>query len=202
MKKGIFTILLLGFIMPIFVAGCGIESQEATFTGWLKEMDAMAARAPKDIAATIVAEKARFEERYKKLPAEEGSRSEGLGKLNQDSRAFIEATAKQLDDLIAAKNTAQKALDKAAADAMLAKLAGNWQGLGMKLTITGDGTVQYERLAQGVTKSISGGQIVKITPDHFDVKVLLATTTFKLNSPPKLEGGKWKMKVDGVELVK
>ena len=81
-------------------------------------------------------------------------------------------------------------------------MAGNWSGLGMQLLITNDGTVQYERLKNGGKTSITGGKVVKISNDSFEVKVLVASTTFRLDAPPAQKNGVWTMTVDGVELKK
>jgi hypothetical protein len=44
--------------------------------------------------------------------------------------------------------------------------------------------------------------VVKISNDSFEVKVLVASTTFRLDAPPAQKNGVWSMTVDGVELTK
>ena len=77
---------------------------------------------------------------------------------------------------------------------------GQFDGGTMKLRIDSDGTVNYERVKGSSTKSISGGKISKFDGDDFEVKILLMSTTFKVEKPPYQDGDKWKMVVDGVEL--
>ena len=197
-----FIILAIFPVVFFTMVSCGIEAQESTFKYRLQSLDELAAKAPDDIRADITAAKARFEEAYKKLPAAEEPRGAGLGKLNQDSYAFIEATRKKLDDIASAAETKRVESDKAEFAARLGKLAGDWEGVGMRLLITPDGTVEYERLSGGVKKSITGGTVTRIGTDSFDVKVLVGSTTFKIDGLPRKEGAAWKMKVDGVEVVK
>lgn len=81
---------------------------------------------------------------------------------------------------------------------------GHWRGESddgtMKLDISSDGSVDYERKKGSNTKSISGGKITKFDGDDFEVKVLLMSASFKVSKPPYREGDTWKMVVDGVEL--
>ena len=202
MNTGSHILLFSCICTALLLASCGIESQESSFKYRLQTLDELAAKAPGDVKANITAEKARFEEAYKKLPAAEGPRGEGLGTLNQESYAFIDATRKKLEEIAGADENRRKASQKEEFSAMLSKLAGDWHGNGMRLMIADDGTVEYERLAGGVKKSITGGSVVRIGADSFDVKVLVGTTTFRIDGPPRLDGAAWKMRVDGVEVVK
>jgi hypothetical protein len=202
MKTSSCIVIFSCLCSALFLGACGIESQESTFKYRLQTLDELAAKVPADMKAAIAAEKARFEEAYKKLPAEEGPRGEGLGKLNQDSRAFIDVTQKKIDEIAAAGDAKRQASDKAEFSARLNSLAGDWQGTGMRLIITPDGTVEYERLAGGAKKSITGGTVTRIGTDSFEVKVLVGSTTFRIDGLPRKEGAAWKMKVDGVEVVK
>ena len=77
---------------------------------------------------------------------------------------------------------------------------GEFDGGTMRLNIGSDGSVNYERKKGSSTKSISGGRISKFDGDDFEVKILLMTTTFKVEKPPYQDGETWKMVVDGVEL--
>ncbi len=196
-------IILSIFSVSIFtLVSCGIEAQESTFKYRLQSLDELAAKAPRDIKVDITAAKARFEAAYAKLPAAEGPRGEGLGKLNQESHSFIEATQKKIDNIAAASEAKRAESDKAEFTTRLGKLAGDWEGIGMRLLITPDGTVEYERMAGGVKKSITGGTVTRIGTDSFDVKVLVGSTTFKIDGLPRKDGAAWKIKVDGVEMVK
>jgi len=81
---------------------------------------------------------------------------------------------------------------------------GEWRGFlpggSFQLSIGSDGSVNYERKEGSKSKSLSGGKISKFEGDDFVVKVLLISTTFKVTSPPHLDGRLWKMTVDGVEV--
>ena len=78
---------------------------------------------------------------------------------------------------------------------------GAWQGSGVTLVITADGRVEYERRQGSVSKSISA-PIRAFEGDDFIVGIPLLTTRFRVERPPYREGDAWKMRVDGVELVR
>jgi hypothetical protein len=184
------------------IIGCGIEAQESSYKYRLKTLDALAQKVDGDLKLAIAAEKQRIETAYAALPAEEEKRGEELGKINSSSYRFIGDMEKKIEALEKTKKAAGDAAAKAAFDAKLALMAGKWSGLGMQLLITNDGTVQYERLKNGGKTSITGGKVVKISNDSFEVKVLVASTTFRLDVPPAQKNGVWTMTVDGVELKK
>jgi len=81
---------------------------------------------------------------------------------------------------------------------------GEWRGSlpggSFRLSIAPDGSVNYERKEGSKSKSISGGKISKFEGDNFEVKVLLLSTTFKVDKPPHQNGRLWKMTVDGVDV--
>jgi len=83
---------------------------------------------------------------------------------------------------------------------------GDWRGEAdggpMKLSISSDGSVNYERKKGSSTKTISGAKITKFDGDDFEVKVLLMSATFKVSKPPYQDGETWKMVVDDVELTR
>ena len=70
---------------------------------------------------------------------------------------------------------------------------GQWNAPGMSLLITQDGSVDYKRVKGGVN-TFEG--------DNFIVGVGLWTTTFVVSKPPSEAAGRWKMTVDGVELIR
>lgn len=89
---------------------------------------------------------------------------------------------------------------------------GDWKGQlqneTMTLSITADGTVNYERqktakggpFSSSNSKSISNGKITRFDGDDFEVKVFAVSTKFKVERPPHRDGDLWTMVVDGVEL--
>ena len=78
---------------------------------------------------------------------------------------------------------------------------GEWQEKTMYLLITQDGSVRYKRLKGGVSSSVEG-PLKGFKGDNFEVGVGPMATTFVVSKPPYEDGDKWKMVVDGVELVK
>lgn len=82
-----------------------------------------------------------------------------------------------------------------------AEYVGEWQSREMYLLITQDGSVRYERIKGGVTKSVSG-PIRAFDGNNFIVGVPMVATTFMVSEPPHLVDNQWRMTVDGVTLVK
>lgn len=78
---------------------------------------------------------------------------------------------------------------------------GEWQEKTMYLLITQDGSVRYKRLKAGGTTSVEG-PLKGFIGNNFEVGIGPMTTTFVVSKPPYQDGGKWKMVVDEVELVK
>lgn len=82
-----------------------------------------------------------------------------------------------------------------------AAYAGHWTAPGMSLLITQDGSVEYRRIKGGVTTTINA-PLKKFEGDNFVVGIGLWTTTFVVSSRPHEEAGRWKMTVDGVEVIR
>jgi hypothetical protein len=78
---------------------------------------------------------------------------------------------------------------------------GEWQTRTMYLLITQDGSVRYKRLKGGASTSVEG-PLKGFTGNDFEVGVGPMATTFVVSKPPYQDGERWKMVVDGVELVK
>lgn len=78
---------------------------------------------------------------------------------------------------------------------------GEWQSQTMSLLITQDGSVVYNRLQEGVTKSIDA-PLKGFIGNDFEVGIGPMTTTFVVSVAPHQENGVWKMTVDGVEITK
>jgi len=78
---------------------------------------------------------------------------------------------------------------------------GEWAAPGMSLLITQDGSVTYKRIKGGATTTINA-PLKKFEGDNFVVGIGLWTTTFVVSKPPGEEAGRWKMTVDGVELIR
>ena len=78
---------------------------------------------------------------------------------------------------------------------------GDWRAENMRLAISPDGMVRYER-KEGQKSSSVNAPIKKFEGDNFIVGVGPFTTTFVVSKPPRNVDGAWKMTVDGVELVR
>ena len=81
---------------------------------------------------------------------------------------------------------------------------GHWRGTlpdgSFMLSISSDGTVNYERKEGSSSKRISSGKIKKFIGNDFEVEAFIVSTTFKVEKPPFRDGSVWKMVVDGVEV--
>jgi hypothetical protein len=78
---------------------------------------------------------------------------------------------------------------------------GEWQDKTMYLLITQDGSVRYQRLKGGMSRSIEG-PLRAFNGNNFEVGIWPMVTTFVVSKPPYQEGDKWKMVVDDLELLK
>jgi len=78
---------------------------------------------------------------------------------------------------------------------------GEWQGVGMWLLITEDGSIAYYRLKKGASTSIEG-PLRDFEGDDFVVGFGPFVTTFEVSSPPTQVGDRWLMTVDGVEMTR
>ena len=76
---------------------------------------------------------------------------------------------------------------------------GEWVGVGMNLTITSDGGVDYRRVSGSESKSITAS-IHEWHGDDFEVGISLISTIFVVSKTPYKDGNIWRMVVDGVEL--
>ena len=78
---------------------------------------------------------------------------------------------------------------------------GEWQEKTMYLLITKDGSVRYKRLQGGMSTKIEG-PLKGFDGDNIEVGIGPFSTKFIVSNPPHEDAGKWKMVVDGVELVR
>ena len=189
-------ILLICVALSLFWIGCGLKSKESTFKYRMENLDELINKTEGPIKDELVAKKEGITLAYENLPAQEKEREKLLENINQALYAFLD----QADDKIEAAEEAKKKAKRSAFLKELSKFVGVWKAVSMNITITEDGSVEYKRIRQGVTKSFSGGRVIKINPDSLVVKVLLSETTFAVNQAPYQVDGKWKMTLDGVEL--
>ena len=78
---------------------------------------------------------------------------------------------------------------------------GDWRAQNMRLLITQEGRVEYER-RDGKARTSVSAPIQRFEGNNFTVGVGPLSTTFVVSKPPYEDGNVWKMVVDGVELVK
>ena len=79
--------------------------------------------------------------------------------------------------------------------------AGQWESDTVLLVITPNGEVHYRR-HEGNNKVNIDAPIKEFQGDNFLVGVGPFTTTFVVSSPPRLVDGKYRMTVDGRELLR
>lgn len=78
---------------------------------------------------------------------------------------------------------------------------GEWHQRTMYLLITADGSVEYKRLKEGVTTTITG-PLREFKGDNFVVGFWPVLATFEVTETPHQEGDAWVMVVDGVKLIR
>lgn len=79
--------------------------------------------------------------------------------------------------------------------------AGHWQEKGIQLVISHDGNVNYQRRESKGTRSVNA-PILRFEGNDFLVGIGPLHTTFVVQRPPWQENGQWKMRVDGVDLIR
>lgn len=82
-----------------------------------------------------------------------------------------------------------------------AEYVGDWRAKDMRLRITQDGHVEYER-RRGSSSTSVNAPLQGFEGDNFSAGVGFLRTTFVVTKPPYRDGGRWKMVVDGVEVTR
>lgn len=83
-----------------------------------------------------------------------------------------------------------------------AAYVGEWKEKTMYLLITQDGSVRYKRLKNGGATTSIQGPLKGFNGDNFEVGIGPMATIFVVSKAPHQDGDRWKMVVDGVELIK
>ena len=78
---------------------------------------------------------------------------------------------------------------------------GTWYGDGMKLLITADGGMAYERKKDNTTTTLDA-PIQEFGNDHITAGFWIFSMEFKINRAPYKDGDAWRMIIDGVTLTK
>jgi hypothetical protein len=79
-------------------------------------------------------------------------------------------------------------------------IVGKWEGAGVTLNLTAEGHCDYVKIGTG--KKEINAPVQRWGEDGFDVGIGGLTTTFEVSKWPHEDDGKWKMTVDGAELVR
>ena len=82
-----------------------------------------------------------------------------------------------------------------------AEYAGHWRGDGVLLVITPGGHADYERVRAGSRTSMEGG-VHGFDGSSFRIGPRPLGVRFEVQQPPRLEDGRWRMRVDGHDLVR
>ena len=80
-----------------------------------------------------------------------------------------------------------------------ADYVGDWRGPDMRLRITREGHVEYERRREVGSTSVNA-PLLGFDGDNFSAGIGFIKTTFVVSKRPYRDGSLWKMVVDGVEL--
>ena len=78
---------------------------------------------------------------------------------------------------------------------------GHWRGDGVRLVLQPDGQANYERVREGSRTRIQG-PVHGFDKEGFSIGVGLFSARFKVQQPPHFSQGRWRMTVDGHELVR
>lgn len=82
-----------------------------------------------------------------------------------------------------------------------ASFVGHWRGEGMLLVIGADGNAMYQRV-RGSQRSSINGPAHGFSREGFRIGIGPLSAAFKVQQPPALRDGRWRMTVDGVELTR
>ncbi len=78
---------------------------------------------------------------------------------------------------------------------------GHWRGDGVRLVLLPNGQASYERISEGSRTRIEG-PVHGFDKEGFRIGVGLFSARFKVQQPPHLFEGQWRMTVDGHDLVR
>ncbi|HUP29553.1 MAG TPA: hypothetical protein VM122_05225 [Usitatibacter sp.] len=82
-----------------------------------------------------------------------------------------------------------------------ADYVGDWRGPEMRLRITREGHVEYERRRDSGSTSVNA-PLLGFDGDNFSAGIGFLRTTFVVTKRPYRDGSLWKMVVDGVEVTR
>ncbi|MBA4285889.1 MAG: hypothetical protein C0434_10200 [Xanthomonadaceae bacterium] len=79
---------------------------------------------------------------------------------------------------------------------------GEWTAPGVTLVLTGFGEIHYSRLRDRTSTVTIEGPLRSFEDKRFSTGWGLLSTTFHIDIPPYQDGLVWRMKIDGIELVR
>lgn len=82
-----------------------------------------------------------------------------------------------------------------------AQYAGHWRGDGLLLVLMPNGQADYEKVSDGARTRIEG-PVHSFDAEGFSIGVGVLSVRFRVDEPPHLSRGRWRMTVDGQELVR
>ncbi|KFL35502.1 hypothetical protein [Arenimonas donghaensis] len=82
-----------------------------------------------------------------------------------------------------------------------AQYAGHWRGDGVLLVLMPDGHGNYERVSGGARTRVEG-PVHSFDAEGFSIGVGVLSARFRVDEPPHLSRGRWRMTVDEQELVR
>ncbi len=182
--------------------GSGLDQQEERYRWKVQDLDDFAKRADPETKKVVEEKKAAIVAEYEAAPASGEERRAALEKLNDGWRPVIASLKEKIEKEEEARKA--KAEQEAAGRTarMIEAIAGTWSGGGMDLVISQDGKVDYKLEKPGTSKSLQGASIKKIDDKEFETSVLGISSTFRIDEAPHQVEGKWKMKIDGIELTR
>jgi hypothetical protein len=197
MRRGTRAIINLAVVstVAVLLSGCccptGAEQQEFSYENRLDEIDKLIAEdlEGKDAKALKKQRKA-FVARYADLPEPGPARGEKLGDLHREMSTAVEKYSAVAEELRQTRTAV-----------LVEKYKGVWRGGGVTLQIGPGAQVQYSKMKGGSSKSVNA-PIARFTEKSFEVGALGITTTFRIDKPLYEEDGKWKMRVDGTDLIR
>ncbi len=79
---------------------------------------------------------------------------------------------------------------------------GEWTAPGITLVLTEYGEIHYSRLRDAESTVTIEGPLRSFDDKRFSAGWGLLSTTFNIDTPPYQDGLVWRMKIDGIELVR
>ena len=179
--------------------GSSLEQTENSFRDRMLHLDDLIKKTEGDLKKDTESKKSNFNEAYDRLPPKDKAeeRTEALGKLNQESYAYLKTADQKLSEISEAKSQAEASV----LAAYRLQFVGTWKSPEMELSITQDGSVDYKRLQGGIEKKVTAA-IKSFEKDKFTVGFLGITTTFRIDKPPYEDTSHWQMVIDGVTLTR